>query len=458
MRARFSWAALGMLSLLVGAPQAQQPRPERGGPPAKFITEVPDHALSVIQCEQSQTGVTLSLIATRALKVHIESTAKAAPASVDLAAGVPAKVRITGLAPGKAVAYVAKFDGGEVRGQVRAPAVPGATFGFAIQADSHLDENSSAAVYERTLGQIASDQPDFLVDLGDTFMTGKHAKYEDAASQYRVQRYYMGLVGRSAPIFLVTGNHDGEQGWIERGQAGMASWSAAQRKACFPPPETGELVTGDTASANYYAFDWGDVQIVVLDPYTFTTTKPARTADGWLWTLGAKQYGWLRYALAKSQAKYRFVFIHHLVGGAGKDARGGAEAAPFFEWGGQNADRTAGFAANRPGWEAPIHDLLRKYGVDVVFHGHDHLYARQEHGGIVYQLVPQPSQARGDSVRSAEEYGYLSGKILPSSGHLRVSVSPARARVEYVKTSLGGGASTVADAYEVKAEPDARER
>lgn len=87
-------------------------------------------------------------------------------------------------------------------------------------------------------------------------------------------------------------------------------------------------------------------------------------------------------------------FIHHLAGGFGKDARGGAEAAGLYEWGGHNPDGTDVFREKRPGWPLPIHDLLVRKGVSVVFHGHDHLYARQDLDGIVYQAVPQPRSPR----------------------------------------------------------------
>jgi len=318
------------------------------------------------------------------------------------------------------------------------PRKAGEEFSFAIQADSHLDQNTSPDVYMETLRNEVNSKPDFMIDLGDTFMTEKHATYTDAISQYRAQHYYMGRVGANAPVFLVLGNHDGEQGWTERNKDGMAEWSAAQREAYFP------------AKSTYYDLTWGDAQIWVLDPYNFTTEKPARTQNNWLWTLGERQYNWLKDSLSKSTAKYRFVFIHHLVGGQGKDNRGGSEASPFFEWGGKNLDGTDGFKENRPGWAMPIHELLKKYHVDAVFHGHDHMYVKQDRDGIIYQEVPQPSHARGDSTRSAEEYGYKSGTVLGSSGYLRVHISPKEAKVEYVKSAMNGDDPTIADHYEIK--------
>jgi hypothetical protein len=164
--------------------------------------------------------------------------------------------------------------------------------------------------------------------------------------------------------------------------------------------------------------------------------------------LGKKQYDWLAQTLAASQASYRFVFIHHLVGGSGKDSRGGSEAAPYFEWGGKNADGTEGFGANRSGWLSPIHDLLVKHRVNAVFHGHDHFFAHQERDGIAYQLLPQPGHPRGEP-RSAEEYGYTQGTILPGSGHLRVKVDSEKVSVDFIR-STGTDAPALAHHYELK--------
>lgn len=52
------------------------------------------------------------------------------------------------------------------------------------------------------------------------------------------------------------------------------------------------------------------------------------------------------------------------------------------------------------------------------------------------------------STRSAEEYGYKSGVVLPSSGILRVSVSPEQAVVDYLKADP---TSTVVNSYAIKA-------
>jgi Calcineurin-like phosphoesterase len=276
------------------------------------------------------------------------------------------------------------------------------------------------------------------------------------------QRYYFGTIAHTAPLFLVLGNHDGESGrWLDGTADNMAVWSNAQRKRYFPNPVPDAFYTGNATKdahagllADYYAWEWGDALFVVLDPFWFTQRQ--RGGDNWGSTLGREQYDWLAATLAKSRAKFRFVFLHHLVGGLGKEARGGVEAAPLYEWGGHDPDGRDVFKDKRPGWPMPIHELLVKNRVNLVFHGHDHLFVKQELDGIVYQEVPQPGHPRYDNTRSAEGYGYKSGTLLGSSGHLRVRVDAAKATVEYVRAFLPADETSarknasIADAYEVR--------
>ncbi len=180
---------------------------------------------------------------------------------------------------------------------------------------------------------------------------------------------------------------------------------------------------------------WGDALFLVLDPFWYTPRQRGAD-DNWNRTLGTTQYQWLQQTLEQSRAAFKFVFIHHLVGGASKEGRGGVEAAPFYEWGGRNADGTDGFREHRPGWPLPIHQLLVQHRVAAVFHGHDHLYVKQDLGGLVYQEVPQPGAPGWKNTRTAKEYGYLSGVLLGSSGHLRLRVAPVQTTVDYVRSCL----------------------
>jgi 3',5'-cyclic AMP phosphodiesterase CpdA len=244
-------------------------------------------------------------------------------------------------------------------------------------------------------------------------------------------------------LFLTNGNHEGELGWLADGTAqNVAIWAARARQRFFANPAPDGFYTGDATDepfvgrrASWYAWHWGDALFVVLDPFWYTKVKSA--SDGWVYTLGEAQYQWLAATLSSSPAKFKFVFIHNLVGGLDGQMRGGIEAAPFYEWGGRNPDGTSDFGQKRPGWSLPIHQLLTRHGVTAVFHGHDHLYAKQDLDGVVYQEVPQPSAKNSSSGAGlAVEGHYAAGTILSSSGHLRVTVGPDGVTVQYVRAWL----------------------
>ena len=145
--------------------------------------------------------------------------------------------------------------------------------------------------------------------------------------------------------------------------------------------------------------------------------------------MGDAQYQWLKKTLEQSKARYKFVFSHHVSG----TGRGAVEVSDLYEWGGKNRAGEWEFDKNRPGWAMPVHQLMVKNGVTIFFQGHDHLFARQERDGIIYQETPNPADA---TYTVFNREAYRSGDILPNSGYLRVTVSPAGAKVEYVRSYL----------------------
>ncbi|TWU39784.1 metallophosphoesterase family protein [Novipirellula artificiosorum] len=346
---------------------------------------------------------------------------------------------------------------------------PGEPFCFTVQADSHLDEPTDSKVYLETLKHASLAKPDFHIDLGDTFMTDKYGRnYSDAEAQYFAQRYYFGRLCHSAPLFLTLGNHDGETGWLfTPREDNISAWSHRMRTQLFPNPVPNTFYSGNATKTpalgylqNYYAWRWGDAHLIVLDPFWSTLSRGRSVEEGWRWTLGREQYDWLRTTLESSDAAFKFVFIHNLVGGGDEAARGGAEAATFFEWGGHDFDGTDTFHEHRAEFEKPIHDLLVDNGVSVLFHGHDHFFARQERDRVVYQLVPQPGHAskqrasmksRGSSAgnahRMATDYGYQTGEFLSGSGCLRIAISPKKAIVDFLLSDGNGSDTTTAYSY-----------
>ncbi len=415
-----------------------------------FHNETPEHLYDIIISRPTSSSVTISLMSSEGLDgyfmygksmdllsnktkmVHYEKGKPSLNELNNLESGMRYYYRFVFTKPGE------KTEQQSAIGFFHTQRAKDEKFVFTIQADSHLDENSSTDIYKQTLHNMAADSADFLVDLGDTWMTDKYrSDFRESLKQYIAQRYYFGLLCHSSPLFLTLGNHDGESGHGNNrsGEENMTIWATATRKNYYANPQPNEFYSG-SEDENYYAWEWGNALFIVLDPFRYTKDQ----RNPWQRTLGDKQYNWLKETLQKSKAAMRFVFIHNLVGGADNKgiARGGVEAAKYYEWGGLNADNTNGFTANRPGWERPIHDLLVQYKVNAVFHGHDHLFVKQELDGIVYQTLPQPGAMRYGNINPAKEYGYSSGTILNAPGYLRLTVEKQKATVEYIQTSIEG--------------------
>jgi len=296
---------------------------------------------------------------------------------------------------------------------------------FAVQADPHMDENSSADIYNKTLDLIAASGSSFLIDLGDIFMVDKLADKSEPNIRARyilMKNFYSRLKG--LPLKIVLGNHDGELGY--------STFNTKKYRAEYFPEQTGPV--------SYFAYSESNVLHIGLDPFTYTTANPK--ADGWQWTLGKTQYDWLVNTLSNATEKHKFIYIHHLLVGDAQ-SRGGTHIANFNELGGKNMDGSDGFAQMRPGWAKPIHQILKDNGVSIVFKGHDHLYVKEELDGIIYQTLPQPSHP-GDGTNSAVEYGYGAGKVIGGSGYLRVKTDIENVQVDFVKYD-----GSIADSYTI---------
>lgn len=65
---------------------------------------------------------------------------------------------------------------------------------FIVQADPHLDENSSPEVYARTLANALAGRPDFHIYLGDIFMReGLHDLFQADLSDRRCSRTFLSV-------------------------------------------------------------------------------------------------------------------------------------------------------------------------------------------------------------------------------------------------------------------------
>jgi hypothetical protein len=440
---------------------------------------------TIVLGRPTNKSIAANLLAPSALSVYLEyGTQPGAYAvqidPVSLAANVPQEVTINGLSANtryyyrlrfrvpSATAYDASLESAFI---TQRP--PGSTFVFGVQGDSHperVNTQFNSAFYTRTLNTVAADNPDFYITSGDDFSVDtinqanpRAVTQPQVIERYNLQRPYLGIIGRSAPVFLVNGNHEQAARYLLDGTPNnVAVWAQNARNLYYAQPAPDTFYSGNTEPVehigllrNYYAWEWGDALFVTLDPYWSSPVVVdndffggSKTPDPWSITHGDAQYRWLKSTLENSRAKYKFVFAHHVLG----TGRGGIDVALKFEWGGQNNNGTPGFAQNRPTWALPIHQLFVANKVTIFFQGHDHIWVHQQLDGVTYQALGSPANPNYSLFNSN---AYETGERFPDSGYTRVTVAPTGVKVEYVRTYLPADESperingTVAFSYTV---------
>ena len=186
LRASVLLAALVLLLAACGS-SGSSPAPSSGGTGETGSTGTPGvFAGSILLGSPTATSIKANVLsATQSGTVYlacgtVKGTYPLKSAAVPLTAGTPVELALTGLAANTQHYYRLYYQpaGGsygataEYAFHTARPA--GSTFTFTVQADSHMDENSSQDIYLRSLGNIAAAGADFHVDLGDTFMCEKH--------------------------------------------------------------------------------------------------------------------------------------------------------------------------------------------------------------------------------------------------------------------------------------------
>ena len=321
----------------------------------------------------------------------------------------------------------------------------GSNYTFTIEADEHLyDKKGIQSIYQISLDNQAKDNPDFMLSLGDIFGDDHNPNQMTAYVMDTLHAFYRPFLGslcHSVPFYVCLGNHEGENDFYlaQTPPNNIAIWGTTYRKQYYPNPYPNSFYSGNTAvepygignPENYYSWTWGDAQFIVLDVYRDQCDFDAKPM-GWDWSLGLDQFNWLENTLQNSTSKYKFVFAHHIRG----QDRGGALCAQTYEWGGRNSiGGPSTFAANRPGWSMPIHDLFTTYGVNIFFQGHDHLFAHEVLNGVTYQEVPMPSDSTYQIGMLANANAYTQDTV-DGTGYLRVNVNATCVQVDFVRSYL----------------------
>ena len=264
------------------------------------------------------TGAVVAFLTKTALLAEVEygPTPGYGASVADAAPAAEHVFTLAGLAPGTTCLYRIRI-GGEVVSEGHAfrtaPAAPDAPLRFVALADSGAGSQAQVDL-AALFGALA---PDLVLHAGD-------AVYESGAPRELDRAYflpYRDLID-DIPFYVAIGNHDT---YADDGLSLLGSLYLPVNDADF--------------TERFYSFDVAGAHFVALD------------SNGDL-APGSVQRDWLAADLAAhAGAAWTFVFFHH----------------PFYSSGPQGND---------PDLRASLAPLFEQHGVDLVFHGHDHVYHR----------------------------------------------------------------------------------
>jgi hypothetical protein len=323
---------------------------------------------------------------------------------------------------------------------------PGSGFRFCIATDTHVLPVDDPLWARRTVYQnIARDNPDFLVTLGDDLFVAYQTPLIYPWPQQETILHAMGRLRglldeacHSMFYLPVNGNHEGLYGWCTDREEYHTIMETRSRY--FPVPDGRSFPEGGDPLGRYGAFCWGDVLFVWLDPLGFSHADPYVEKDNNLYTLGPQQHAFLEKTLQEhASVPWKFILSHEVFGGLDGEcsqyySRGNANAAYNYE-------------------QAVIQDLMVRYDAQAFFYGHDHVFSVSEAQGRSYICAGNAGSGCpwADDMELCYDPSILysrspDGKV--PAGHVRVDVTPSEVTVSYVVASpFNRENGTVADSY-----------
>lgn len=229
--------------------------------------------------------------------------------------------KLEGLQPGNRYPYrILAGDRLLTKDELRANRAANQSFRFIVFGDSGRGTREQYAL----AGDIARADPHMILHTGDlVYPSGDRSDYNE-----RFFAPYRNLIGK-IPFWTSLGNHD----------VGKPSFGEPYRSV-FELPLNGPA--GVQAENNYW-FDYGPARFIIFDSNVDQETLATKIAP-WIFATFA--------SAPPDRARWRFVCFHHPPYTAGKYAPGDGRI------------------------RAAIVPVLDAAGVDMVFNGHDHMYAR----------------------------------------------------------------------------------
>lgn len=301
-------------------------------------------------------------------------------------------VRVTGLKTGTRYAYRVHQGSKETSGSFRTAPTADTAIRFLVYSDPETEPESTTSppvewpapinsnrpagitkyLADQTVGYrnnirfMAARNPDFILLTGDLVETGGEQRDWDEFWRHNSGDY--GAIAVSVPILPALGNHENFAGPGGGYSAEGANFATDKFLTYFEVPAN--LATNPKHQGRYYRIDYGPITIITLDSSDGLPHKSDADTNHNLegsnapdFNPGSEQYQWFERQLADAQRKSRFTFVqfHHTMYGSGP------HSIPF---GRENFSGQSGIAMR------VLKPLLFRYGVDVVFSGHDEMLER----------------------------------------------------------------------------------
>jgi hypothetical protein len=232
---------------------------------------------------------------------------------------------LNGLQPGTKYEYRILSGGKAAGGSFwTAPSSETENLSFTVYGDSQTNPGLHDQVAARIGQLVADDQAfqSFVLHTGDLANEGDMPESWDE-ELFNPQYQNIRYELANLPLIPTNGNHDG------RGKLFLNY---------FPYP----YVKG-----RYWSFDYGPAHVVILDQY-------------YPFDEGTWENEWLVNDLKSSDRRWKFVVLHE----------------PGWSAGGGHDDNTT--------VQQVLEPIFEKYGVTMVFTGHNHYYARAEKNGVIH--------------------------------------------------------------------------
>ena len=240
-------------------------------------------------------------------------------------------------------------------------------FSFTVAGDNRPANNElpQPGVFQEILNSMKHENPSFFVNTGDIVMGNTQ---NTSILERQFSDYIHATSALAIPMYVSPGNHD---------VANSVSREFFEKFLKISKSPNSKPGLPDSGSEFFYSFKFEGINFIILDAY-----EPGNWG-----AVKGQELSWLESVLAKMKDEEVFIFVHPPVYSVlNPDCiTDGSKHVAFSSK--KNQDY--------------IRELFKKLNVDGVFHGHEHLFNKQNIDGTEYIIsgcsgaYPYVSQEKG---------------------------------------------------------------